>query len=232
MARQVDHNERRKVFAAAALQVITHQGLEGLTVREVARVAGFTTGALTHYFESKDQVLIAASEHAAEVVRVHMDEFALKPCAREALRELIFSALPTSALKRGRWRFWVAFWERAAYSPEVGQVMRERYREWTSRLVTLIRRAQKEGDAPADLDADHAGRELVALVDGIGVQVLIGAGQFTGPKQRRYVDDLIDLRLGPRKTACSAPTPASESKGRKAKASPPRGRSAAGAVAQ
>ena len=197
MARQADHNERRKVFAAAALNVITSLGLEGLTVREVAREAGFTTGALTHYFESKDQVLIAASEHAAEQVRGQMDEVALEPSAREALRHLVYSALPINALKRGRWRFWVAFWERAAYSPEVGRVMRERYREWTHRITSLIRRAQQEGDAPADLDAEHAGRELVALVDGIGVQVLIGAGNFTAPAQRQYVDALIDLRLGP-----------------------------------
>ncbi|WP_293903251.1 TetR family transcriptional regulator C-terminal domain-containing protein [Phenylobacterium sp.] len=197
MARQADHNERRKVFAAAALKVITRLGLEGLTVREVAREAGFTTGALTHYFQSKDQVLIAASEYAAEEVRGQMEEIALETSGREALRHLIHSALPTTAIKRGRWRFWVAFWERAAYSPEVGRVMRERYREWTNRLTSLIRRAQAEGDAPADLDAEHAGRELVALVDGIGVQVLIGAGKFTTPAQKQYVDSLIELRLGP-----------------------------------
>ena len=48
MARQADHNERREIFAAAALRVIMRAGVGGLTVREVAKEAGFTTGALTH----------------------------------------------------------------------------------------------------------------------------------------------------------------------------------------
>ena len=202
MARQADHNERRKRFAAAALAVITRDGLEGLTVREVAKEAGFTTGALTHYFKSKDEVLIAASEYAAEEVRVPMEEVALETSARDALQHLLYTALPTSTVMKGRWRFWVAFWERAAHSPEVGRVMRERYLEWSNRVASLIRRAQDQGEAPREVDAARAARELVALVDGIGVQVLIGAGKFTVLSQRQFVDSLLETRLGP------APSPA------------------------
>ena len=185
MVRQVDHNERRTVFANAALQVITRLGSEGLTVREVAREAGYTTGALTHYFRSKDELLIAASEHAAYVSRGDMDQVAEHLSALEGLRRL------------DRWRFWMAFWERAAHSPEVGKVMRERYREWTKRLTGLLKRAQQDGEIGANLNVDHAARELVALIDGIAVQVLIGSSRFTGPLQRQYVDSLLDLRLSP-----------------------------------
>ena len=37
MARHFDHNERREIFAAAALRVIMRAGVGGLTVREVPR---------------------------------------------------------------------------------------------------------------------------------------------------------------------------------------------------
>ena len=196
MARKADHVERRRLFAAAALNVISRDGLEGLTLREVAREAGFTTGALTHYFQSKDEVLIAASEQAAEQVRAPMEEVALGSSAREALRYLLYTALPTTTVMKARWRVWVAFWERAAHSPQVNQVMQERYREWSGRIASLIRRAQEQGEARADLDVDLAARELVALVDGIGVQVLI-AGKLAAPAQRRFIDSLIDTRLSP-----------------------------------
>lgn len=43
-------------FAEAAFRVISKRGLQRVTVREIAREAGFTTGALVHYFKSKDQV--------------------------------------------------------------------------------------------------------------------------------------------------------------------------------
>lgn len=195
MARQADHVERRRLFAAAALNVISRDGLEGLTLREVAREAGFTTGALTHYFQSKDELLIAASEYSAELVRVPMDELALGASARESLRQLIYTALPSTTVMKGNWRFWVAFWERGAHSPRVNQVMRDRYHEWTNRVASLVRRAQEQGQARADLDAARFAHELVALVDGIGVQVLIGVGKLTAPTQRQMVDAFIDIRL-------------------------------------
>jgi AcrR family transcriptional regulator len=202
MARQSDHNERRRLFAAAALAVISRDGLEGLTMREVAKEAGFTTGALTHYFQSKDEVLIAVSEYGAEVVRPPMEEAASGASARASLRDLFYTILPTSTAMKAQWRFWLAFWERAAHSPQVQRVMRERYVEYVGRVSTVIKRAQAQGEVDAAVNAEVVARELVALVDGLSVQVLIGAGKLTGATQRQYLDSLMDLRLGP------APEPA------------------------
>jgi AcrR family transcriptional regulator len=197
MARQADHNERRRLFAAAALAVISREGLEGLTMRAVAKEAGFTTGALTHYFQSKDEVLIAVSEYGAEVVRPPMDAAASGLSARAALRDLFHTILPTSTAMKAQWRFWLAFWERAAHSPRVQRVMRERYVEYVGRVSGVIKRAQAQGEVETAVDAERVARELVALVDGLGVQVLIGAGKLTSSAQRQYVDSLMELRLGP-----------------------------------
>lgn len=197
MARQADHVQRRRQFAAAALAVISREGLEGLTMRDVAREAGFTTGALTHYFQSKDEVLIAVSEHGAETVRPMMDEAAGGVSARVALRDLLHTILPTSTAMKAQWRCWLAFWERGAHSPQVQRVMRERYFEYMNRVSSVIRRAQEQGEAPRDLDVERVAREIIALIDGLGVQVLLGAGKFTSVAQREFVDSVVDARLGP-----------------------------------
>lgn len=195
MARRTDHSERRQAFAAAALRVIMRAGVGGLTVREVAKEAGFTTGALTHYFRSKDQVLIEASEYSAQLVRTRMERKALQGDALSALRGVVEEALPITRAVRGYWRIWFGFWERAAYNPAVAKVMRARYEEWLGRLAVLIRRAQSEGAAPATFDADQAAQELVALVDGISVQVLLGAGQIAAARQRQIIDNWIGLMV-------------------------------------
>lgn len=200
MARQADHEQRRRQFAAAALAVISREGLEGLTMRDVAKEAGFTTGALTHYFQSKDEVLIAVSEHGAEIVRPMMDEAATGVSAREALRDLLHTILPTTTAMKAQWRCWLAFWERGVHSPQVQRVMRERYFEYMNRVAKVIRRAQDQGEAPRDLDVEHVAREIIALVDGLSVQVLLGAGKFTSLTQRQFVDSLIEARLGPAST--------------------------------
>ena len=76
MPKQVDHDKRRLAFAAAAYRVIARRGLAGATVREIAKEAGFTTGALVHYFPSKDEILIRASEYGALIVRKRMEKHA------------------------------------------------------------------------------------------------------------------------------------------------------------
>lgn len=197
MAKQADHSERREVFAAAALRVIMRAGVAGLTVREVAKEAGFTTGALTHYFKSKDQVLIEASEYSARLVRPKMEKSALAPSAVEALRHVVADALPTNREMKGMWRVWVGFWERSSYDPDVARVMRARYAEWRGRLVAQLRRAQKQGEMPGDLDVEFAAQELVALVDGIAVQVLLGAGHIPAARQRQMVDEWISGKIAP-----------------------------------
>jgi AcrR family transcriptional regulator len=188
MGRSVDHEERREIFAAAALRVIMRHGIAGLTVREVAREAGFTTGALTHYFHSRDELLIEASELSARLVRDRMERAERIRPALEAVRKVVSFALPLTAETRGYWRIWVGYWERSSYDAEVARVMRARYDEWRDRLAGLIARAQEEGDVPAQVDAQMAAQALVALVDGIGVQVLLGVGRIPPARQRAMVD--------------------------------------------
>jgi AcrR family transcriptional regulator len=168
-------------------------GVGGLTVREVAKEAGFTTGALTHYFRSKDQVLIEASEYSAKLVRPRMERKARGPDTLSALKGVVEEALPITAAVRGYWRIWFGFWERAAYNPVVAKVMRARYDEWRGRLAVLISRAQTEGAAPAKFDANLAAQELVALVDGIAIQVLLGMGRIPAARQREIIDNWIGL---------------------------------------
>jgi AcrR family transcriptional regulator len=193
MARRTDHNEKREAFVAAALRVIMRAGVGSLTVREVAKEAGFTTGALTHYFRSKDQVLIEASEYSAKLVRPRMERKARGSDALSALEGVVDEALPITPAVRGYWRIWFGFWERAAYNPAVAKVMRARYDEWRGRLEVLIRRAQSEGAAPPEVDAELAAQELVALVDGIAIQVLLGTGRIAVARQHEIIGSWIGL---------------------------------------
>lgn len=197
MARTVDHEERRGIFAAAALRVIVREGIAGLTVREVAREAGFTTGALTHYFHSKDQLLIEASEHSAMLVRDRMERAEKTRPTLEAIRKVVALALPLTPERRGYWRIWVGYWERSSYDDEVSRVMRLRYDEWRGRLERLLSRAQAEGDVAAGVDPRESAESLIALVDGIGVQVLLGVSRIPPARQRAMFDLWLEtLRTG------------------------------------
>ena len=57
MPRVVDVEERRQELTDAAARLIARAGIGAATMREVAAEAGLTTGALTHYFADKRELL-------------------------------------------------------------------------------------------------------------------------------------------------------------------------------
>jgi AcrR family transcriptional regulator len=125
MPKKVDHEERREAFLAAAYRTIKKRGIDGVTIRTVAREAGFTTGALVHYVDSKDKLLVQASEFAARDVRDVRDEMEAAealPDKVEAMRQVIYLALPSDEEKRGNWNFWLGFWERSTHNAAVRRV--------------------------------------------------------------------------------------------------------------
>ncbi len=65
MPKIVDHDERLDSISHAACAVIARVPLDRLTLRDIASAAGCTTGAVTHYFADKGQVLAAASDTRA-----------------------------------------------------------------------------------------------------------------------------------------------------------------------
>ena len=143
-------------------------------------------------------MLIEASEYSAKLVRPRMERIGREPSAVNALRRVVAEALPINPTLRGYWRIWVGFWERSSYNPAVARVMRARYDEWRGRLAVLIRRAQDEGAAVPTFDADLAAQELVALVDGISVQVILGAGRMPAVRQREIIDTWIETMVAGR----------------------------------
>src|SRR6187455_426727 len=58
MPKVVDIEQRRAELTEAAARLIARSGIESATMREVAAEAGWTTGALTHYFTDKRELLL------------------------------------------------------------------------------------------------------------------------------------------------------------------------------
>ncbi|GGM82457.1 hypothetical protein GCM10012275_61300 [Longimycelium tulufanense] len=57
--------QRRRELAAAACRVILREGIEATSVRAIATEAGWSTGALRHYFPIRTCLLAYAIKAAA-----------------------------------------------------------------------------------------------------------------------------------------------------------------------
>src|SRR5215468_9789925 len=60
MPKIVDHDQRRDEIALVACRVVAEHGFDQATIVRIAREAGYTTGMVAHYFDTKQDIVIAA----------------------------------------------------------------------------------------------------------------------------------------------------------------------------
>lgn len=197
MPKVVDHDERRAQIVSATWDALASVGLEGATMRVIAERAGCTTGRLTHYFASREEILTAALRAVHERAGVRMIRAAEGASGASALRAVLLEALPLDDDRRREWQVWLAFWAQAAVDGNLRAENDQRYREWRDVLDRLLREA-----VPDLRTAERGARvdDLVALVDGLGVQAALDAGATTRMRSsglRRAVDRAVVRATAP-----------------------------------
>ena len=192
MPKIVDHDARRRDFIAAAYATIMEQGLANTNLRAVAKKAGYTTGALVHYFADKEELIREALDYFGSEVRDRMQSAQVDQKGRAALRETLVESLPTDKRSASSWRVWLALWYHSEASSDMREEERRRYREWIRRLSKMLDESKTLGELDGAIDSRREARALVALVDGLGVQFLMSAGRMSAKQMIEMIDLAVD----------------------------------------
>lgn len=184
MPKIVDHDARRAAIAEALWRLVERDGMEAVTMRAVAREAGWSTGVVAHYFADMD----ALTTHSFAQVQRTMADRAARAHARAAtpragVRAALAQALPLDRARRREASVWFGHLERARHSRAVGAVARTHYRTWRTALS-----AQTTAAWPHLADPDDVADELIALVDGIAVRALAMPRALPRAVQLRMLD--------------------------------------------
>lgn len=195
MPKQIDIAARRRRLTGAAISVIQRSGIEGARLRDVARAAGVTTGAVMHYFDGKDAVLEAALE---EVVRRTLERMggAVPPESRadpELFLHRLGRYLPLRDDSRAEWRVWVAFWGRAMADERLRAIHRRHYADIVERLVDPLRALRPAPPAPSLRELRRFADAVLAAVDGVGTRATLEPELWPAKRQR----DTLAVLLGP-----------------------------------
>ena len=193
MPKKVDHEERRRLIAAALIQVAARQGLEAVSLRHVATAAGVSVGMVQHYFRTKDEMmtfaLAAVRDRNQERVTAAIAALGADPPPRLLLRTMIAALLPLAAEARDDGRVALAFLAYTAVRPRAAAELRA----GTAAMVSFI-----AGLLPGD-DRDDAAAGLLALMEGLGVYLL--GGQYAPDRALHALDAHLDLLFGVRNPA-------------------------------
>ncbi|MGW2477553.1 TetR/AcrR family transcriptional regulator [Streptomyces sp. NPDC001665] len=164
MARRYDP-ERRDRIIDAAIRVVGERGIAGLSHRSVAAEADVPLGSTTYHFASLDELLIAAlrrtNENFAAVLR---ESPALADPGAGLAAELARLLGEFFADGRGRAELEYELYLAAVRRPALRPVAAE----WTDGVTALLRPRTDPATA----------RALVALMDGICIQVLLTGGAY------------------------------------------------------
>ncbi len=193
MPRIVDHEERRQSIATGAVRAIADLGLE-VKMTDIGAAAGCTTGAVTHYFDDKDEVLVAAlrelNRRVAERMETHLEN------ESSELVDVIAEALPLDAARREEWRVWIGFFGRSAWSPALAGELRDRNGEWRNAATEMFEWGIEQGLFRHDIDVELESEALLLLIDGIGSNAILDPRRWTAARQRAQVDHFLS-RLRP-----------------------------------
>lgn len=174
MPKVVDHEERRRELAEAVWRVILRDGLGGVSVREVAAEAGWSSGALRHYLGTKEDLLASAARLLEEQVVGRLERRTRGLPPREAFRAALCEVLPLDEERRIEGALWFAFAGRSLVDPRIADEY-EMVFDGMRELCATITHEMEDLDLLAPgLDPDTEAARLHAVVDGLCVHGLLG----------------------------------------------------------
>ncbi|MFJ5228187.1 TetR/AcrR family transcriptional regulator [Streptomyces sp. NPDC088400] len=190
MPRKIDHRERRELLADALMRLAAARGLEGVSLRHVATEAGVSTGMVQHYFGTKDEMMTFALDMVMDRIRERSQDELAPASPRELVRGLLLQVLPLDETRRLENHVVLAFHAYAAVKPSIASGLREAAAETRTFLADQLRAA-----GPTDgVDPERAAAGLLALVDGLGLQVL--SHQYAKEDAVTVLDAQLTLLLG------------------------------------
>jgi AcrR family transcriptional regulator len=188
---------RPEQILEAACRAIQQRGFAGTRISDVAREAGTSTGTIHYWFEAKDEVLTAALKWASEKLFARLEELSAGvDSERERLAQLLEASVPSSGPRRGEYMLWMELWVRALHEPGLLPECEALSRRWRGFFFETVRRGAESAEFSPVRDADDVADRLLALVDGLGFELLLGYEWTSAARMRTKLHDFAAEQLG------------------------------------
>jgi len=184
----------RDRLLAAAGEVFAEKGYDRAGVQEIARRAGFTTGAIYGRFRGKADLLLAAieaqSQHEFDELFAEYRTKASEGQATEVLAS-VGSHLVTDEFDNGKALLLEAF-VAARREPELAEMLRQIMEDQERDLTLLIDAAKRSGGLDEQLDSFSVVRFCHALALGFLLFGALGLDRPDPAPWEELIDRLID----------------------------------------
>jgi TetR/AcrR family transcriptional regulator, transcriptional repressor of bet genes len=181
MPKIVDHERRRDEIALVACRVVAEHGFEQATIVRIARQAGYTTGMVAHYFDSKQEIIIAALRL---ILRRIEERLTLAAGSGDPqLLALLSEALPLDATRFTECAFWTAFWGQVSADARLKRINTWMHREYLKLFERCLARGWREWPRWSPRIRDSVLRSVITFINGLTASVVASPGDWPAARQ-------------------------------------------------
>ena len=181
MPKIVDHEQRRDEIALVACQVVAEYGFEQATIARIARRAGYTTGMVAHYFDTKQDIIVAA----LRLVLRRIEE-RLTPSAAERqpdLLTLLTEALPVDETRYMECAMYIAFWGQVSADRRLKRINAWLHREYLRLFERCLARCWAAWRRWSPGTRDQVLRSVMTFVNGVTASTVASRGEWPAARQ-------------------------------------------------
>jgi len=171
--------------------VIARRGFAQATVAQIARAAGYTTGMVAHYFDSKQQIILAALRL---ILRRLQGRLAPEGTLRDGqLLELLTEALPVDETRYVECACYMAFWGQISADRRLKRINGWLHREYLRIFDRCLARGWSEWREWPPPIREQLLRSVVTFINGITASTVANRNDW--PPERQIGQLRLQLEL-------------------------------------
>jgi AcrR family transcriptional regulator len=183
--------EKRAEIARAAVGPLSAQGVSNVRLSDLGQSLGMTGAHLLYYFDSKNDLFMAALRIVEQDLREHvLSAFEDMPSARERWEWLLDTGAPAGLDDSGL-LMWLEAWAGAVHQKDVLELISELEDQWQSLLRETLGYGVERGELPGGLDLDSVVEGVSALLDGLTIRVVVGYRPVDHDAAMRIVQQFV-----------------------------------------
>jgi AcrR family transcriptional regulator len=181
MPKIVDHQERRDQIALVACRVVAEYGFEQATIVRIAREAGYTTGMVAHYFDTKQDIIIAALRLILQRIEARLTRPATGP--QPQLLAVLTEALPIDPQRYTECAFWTAFWGQVSADKRLRRINAWVHREYMRLFERCVAEGWPEWARWGSATREQVLRSVVTFINGLTASAVVSQSDWPAARQ-------------------------------------------------
>jgi TetR/AcrR family transcriptional regulator, transcriptional repressor of bet genes len=181
MPKIVDHEQRRDEIALVACRVLAEYGFDQATIVRIAREAGYTTGMVAHYFDTKQDIILAALRLILRRIEERLTAGADAP--RPDLLALLTEALPVDETRYVECAVWMAFWGQVPADRRLKRINAWLHREYLRLFERCLARGWAEWRQWTPATRDQVLRSVITFINGLTASTVASRADWPGARQ-------------------------------------------------